>query len=89
MVRFHHRLPGASTGLPASLSIRSRLQVPTTGLWGNRDFMNLWGAETIAQIGAQITPVAIPLLAALTLGATPFEMGTLTAASGVPVLLIG
>lgn len=51
--------------------------------------MNLWGAETIAQIGAQITPVAIPLLAALTLGATPFEMGTLTAASGVPVLLIG
>ncbi|MEJ7901094.1 MAG: MFS transporter [Thermomicrobiales bacterium] len=89
MVRFHHRPPGASTGLPASLTIRSRLRVPTTGLWGNRDFMNLWGAETIAQIGAQITPVAIPLLAALTLGATPFQMGILTAASGVPVLLIG
>ncbi len=51
--------------------------------------MNLWGAETVAQFGSQISPVAIPLLAALTLDATPFQMGILTAASGVPVLLIG
>ncbi len=51
--------------------------------------MNLWGAETVSQFGSQITPVAIPLLAALTLDATPFEMGILAAASGLPVLVIG
>ena len=81
-----HPVPNPST---VSNTIRSRFYVPSTGLWGNRDFMNLWGAETIAQLGAQVTPVAIPLLAALTLNATPFQMGILTAASGVPVLLIG
>ena len=51
--------------------------------------MNLWGAETISQFGSQITPVAIPLLAALTLDATPFQMGILAAAGGLPVLVIG
>ncbi len=51
--------------------------------------MNLWGAETISQFGSQITPVAIPLLAALTLDATAFEMGLLAASSGLPLLLIG
>lgn len=59
------------------------------GLWHNRDFMHLWGAETVSQFGSQITPVAIPPLAALMLDATPFEMGILAAASGVPVLVIG
>lgn len=59
------------------------------GLWLNKNFMNLWGAETVSQFGSQITPVAIPLMAALTLDATPFQMGTLAAASGLPVLVIG
>jgi len=60
-----------------------------TGLWLNRDFMSLWGAETVSQFGSQITPVAIPLLAALTLNASAFEMGILAASSGLPVLVIG
>lgn len=51
--------------------------------------MNLWGAETVSQFGSQITPVAIPLLAALALDATPFQMGVLAAASGLPALVFG
>ena len=70
-------------------SIGSRLRLPNEGLWLNRDFMNLWGAETVSQFGSQITPVAIPLLAALTLNATPFQMGLLATAGGLPVLLFG
>jgi MFS family permease len=62
---------------------------PSNGLWRNHDFLNLWAAESIAQIGAQISPVAIPILAALTLNANAFQMGVLTAASGVPVLVLG
>jgi len=89
MVRIPRRRRGTPHHPFGTQSIRSRLRLPNGGLWSNRDFMNLWGAETIAQLGAQITPVAIPLLAALTLGASPFQMGILTASSGVPVLLIG
>ncbi|HYJ12218.1 MAG TPA: MFS transporter, partial [Thermomicrobiales bacterium] len=59
------------------------------GLWRNTDFRLLWIAETISQFGSQIAPVAIPLLAALTLNATPLQMGLLMAAGGIPVLLIG
>jgi MFS family permease len=84
------RRRAAASALPYSISIRSpRLRLPTTGLWANRAFMNLWSAESIAQFGSQLSPVAIPLLAVLTLDASPFEMGLLTAANGIPVLLFG
>lgn len=81
----------APVDLSLTLTLRSKLsrRLPKTGLWGNPSFLNLWTAESISQVGAQISPVAIPLLAALTLHATPFQMGLLAAASGFPVLLIG
>jgi MFS family permease len=58
-------------------------------LWRQPDFLRLWTAETISQVGTQLTIVAIPLIAALTLHATPFQMGLLTAAGGLPRLLVG
>ncbi len=58
-------------------------------LWRNRDFLNLWTAETIAQLGTQLGLVAIPLIAALTLHATPLEMGILAAAGQLPRLAVG
>ncbi|MBA2276916.1 MAG: MFS transporter [Chloroflexia bacterium] len=59
------------------------------GLWRSPDFLRLWGAETVSQLGSQLTLVVIPLIAALTLNASPLEMGLLTAAGGIPRLLIG
>jgi MFS family permease len=59
------------------------------GLWNNHDFMQLWASETVSQIGAQITLIALPLLAALSLDATPGQMGLLTAAGTAPPLLLG
>lgn len=55
----------------------------------NRNFVNLWIAESISQIGSQISIVALPLLAILSLGASPAQMGFLTAAGTAPALLIG
>jgi hypothetical protein len=46
-------------------------------LWRQGDFMKLWTAQTISQFGDEITGLALPLLAILILGATPFEMGVL------------
>ncbi len=58
-------------------------------LWRHRDFTKLWAGQTISQLGSQITPLALPLTAALTLHATPAEMGILSAAETAPFLLVG
>lgn len=58
-------------------------------LWQHADFLKLWLAQTTSQIGTQISFLAFPLVAVLTLDATPLEMGLLTAASALPPALIG
>jgi MFS family permease len=45
--------------------------------------------QTTSQFGAQVSGVAIPLLAVLTLGATPFEVGLVSASSTIGFALIG
>ena len=62
---------------------------PSTALRRNRDFTNLWIAESISQVGSQLSLVALPLLAILTLAASPAQMGFLIAAGTAPALLIG
>jgi MFS family permease len=69
--------------------LRKHLASGRSSLWENRDFLNLWSAETIAQFGVQLGIVAIPLIAALTLDASPIEMGILAAAGQAPRLVIG
>jgi MFS family permease len=50
--------------------------------------MKLWVGDTISQFGSQISFLAIPLTAAVVLGATPFEMGLLGTIEFLPFLLI-
>jgi MFS family permease len=45
--------------------------------------------QTTSQFGAQVSGVAIPLLAVLSLGATPFELGLVSAAGTIGFALIG
>ncbi len=58
-------------------------------LWEHADFLKLWTAQTISVFGDHFTELAIPLIAVLSLGATPGQMGILTAATRAPFLLIG
>lgn len=58
------------------------------GLWRNTDFLKLWAGETISLFGSQITQLALPLVAVATLNASPFQMGMLSAAGTVPILLL-
>jgi MFS family permease len=58
-------------------------------LWSNPDFLRLWASESVSQIGSQITLLAIPLIAALELNASPLEMGILGAAGGLPRFVFG
>lgn len=50
-------------------------------------FRRLWGAHLISSLGTGVTGVAIPLLAAVTLGASAAEVGLLTAVSALPHVL--
>ncbi|OMQ15163.1 MFS transporter, partial [Modestobacter sp. VKM Ac-2676] len=55
----------------------------------HHDFRRLWAAETVSQVGTQVTLLALPVLAVSLLDATPLEMGFLTALETAAFLLIG
>ena len=50
------------------------------------EFLKLWSAQTISQVGDQISYLALPLVAVLTLDASAAQMGLLTAAELMPAL---
>lgn len=64
---------------------------PTTerSLWHDRNFLTMWSGQALSQFGAQITELAIPVLAVLVLQATEFQVGLLGAAGVAAFLLIG
>jgi MFS family permease len=55
----------------------------------DREFLKYWTASAISDVGSQVTALALPLIAALTLAATPWQMGALTAAGTAPILVVG
>ena len=57
-------------------------------LWRHRDFLLLWGGQTISEIGSQVTVLAVPLVAVLVLKATTLQIGLLTAAEVSAYLLV-
>jgi MFS family permease len=60
-----------------------------TGLWRHANFLKLWIGSTISLFGSQVTFLAIPFLAAITLHAAPLQMGLLSVMETAPVLLGG
>jgi MFS family permease len=58
-------------------------------LWREPDFLKLWGGETTAALGEQVSLLALPLTAILLLHASPLQVGLLTALGTVPFLFIG
>lgn len=62
---------------------------PSGGLWRHPEFLKLWVGESISLLGSQVTFLAMPLLAAVTLQATPLQMGTLGTLQYIPWLLVG
>ena len=57
------------------------------GLWRHRDFLSLWGAETISQFGSQVSLLALPLVAILVLDESAFKVAALTSIEFLPFLL--
>lgn len=61
---------------------------PRAGLWRHGDYLHLWGAQGISAFGSQITLLALPLVAILTLRASAFEVAALTALGLVPFIFL-
>ena len=59
-----------------------------TPVWRQGDFLKLWGGETISLFGTQITVLALPLTAVLTLDAGAGELGLLNAARYAPFIAV-
>jgi MFS family permease len=53
------------------------------------DFLKLWSAETVSQLGSQVSQLAIPFVALGTLNASTFEIALLNVVEMLPFLLIG
>ncbi|MBA2363337.1 MAG: MFS transporter [Chloroflexia bacterium] len=59
------------------------------GLWRNSDFLKLWAGQTVSVFGSLITGFALPLVAILTLQASPFQVALLGVAELAPGMLFG
>ncbi|QOC93203.1 MFS transporter [Micromonospora craniellae] len=69
--------------------VRSGDVVARKSLWHHKDFLRFWSGETFSLFGAQITILALPLTAVLTLDAGPEQLGILRFLQMVPYLLFG
>src|SRR5918995_581996 len=77
-----------SAGEPST----SEMAATSTGrrrtLWRHGDFMKLWTAQTVSQFGDEVTQLAIPFVAVLTLRVSPFELGLLAVFQFLPFILL-
>jgi predicted MFS family arabinose efflux permease len=71
------------------MSLARSLSNQFSGLWRHPDFLKLWTGQTVSIFGTLVTRFAVPLIAALLLGAGPVQMALLTAAEVAPGLALG
>ncbi len=67
-------------------TVGAATHTPAVKRRGQADFHKVWAGLTVSLMGSQVTRLALPLAAALTLGAGPLEMGLLAAATQAPFL---
>ncbi|HVP24166.1 MAG TPA: MFS transporter [Conexivisphaerales archaeon] len=58
-------------------------------LWHHRDFLKFWTGDTITQFTGQVTGLALPTIAVVTLDASGFQLGVLGALGVIAFPLLG
>jgi len=69
--------------------MRIALRDRASEIWRHRGFRRYWIGETISGVGSSITDFALPLVAVITLHATPGQMGVIRALGAAPGIFIG
>jgi MFS family permease len=64
------------------------MRKPNGTLWAHRDFLKLWTGQTISELGSQVSQLAIPAVAVLTLKASPFQVAALETVVFLPFLIL-
>jgi predicted MFS family arabinose efflux permease len=62
---------------------------PSGGLWRHPDFLKLWAAQCLSAMGSRITRTALPMIAILTIEASPTEVAILSALGVLPGVIVG
>ena len=60
---------------------------PRGPLWHNGDFLLLWGAQSVSELGSQVTGLALPLAAIFVVHASTFEVAALNVVDFLPFAL--
>lgn len=82
--------PDSSPPSRIDRSVRGRLRHRLAGPFAaNPDFLRCWFGEGVSQVGTQISLIAVPIIAAVTLDAPPLQLGLLAACGQLPALLFG
>jgi MFS family permease len=63
------------------------MRLPRGPLWHNRDFLCLWSAQSVSQLGSQVTGLALPLAAIFVVHASTFEVAALNVVDFLPYAL--
>jgi MFS family permease len=58
-------------------------------LWRHRDFLALWGGQTVSQFGTQVSLLVLPTVVVLSLHGGAFAVGLLTALEFLPFPVLG
>jgi MFS transporter len=82
---------GAGTGRDggARRPVRRRIAARVPVLLRDAGFRRYWCGQTISMFGDQVSSIALPLVAVLTLRASPAQMGLLAALVWLPSLVLG
>jgi hypothetical protein len=83
-----HGSAGAATTPTAAEATVTEPMIWAADAGWKDDFRRLWAALGVSLLGLEVTAFALPLTAALVLGATPLQMGLLAAAGQAPFLLL-
>jgi MFS family permease len=60
---------------------------PRGGLWSHSDFLKLWTGQTISEFGSQVSQLALPWVALVTLDASAFQVAALGTVEFLPFVL--
>ncbi|MFB7511864.1 MFS transporter [Streptomyces sp. NPDC056144] len=74
---------------PASPPVGDGPRRSRWGLWAQANFRRLWIGQTTSSLGTAVGNVSLALVAVVTLEASPFTVGVLTASAWVPWLFLG
>ena len=71
------------------IDVIGRLRRRRGGLWRDADFLRLWAGQSVSEVGAQLTRLALPTAAIVIFDASPVQVGILAASQTLPAVIFG